>query len=215
MARATMVRVGNGVDPEGADPTADEPGERSTRQRILDIALELFTENGFDKTSLREIADRLGFTKAAIYYHFASKEDILMAIHLRLHEFGREALDSISRTDATPEVWAGLLDRWIDQMLENRALFLFHERNQAALEHLHKERHEADHEDLQVRFREALSNPAIDLEQRVRMASAFGAVMASLALAGDVFSDVPSDQLGRLLRDAVGDLLRIHGAPTG
>ncbi len=138
-----------------------------------------------------------------------------MAIPLRLHEFGREALDSISQTDATPEAWAGLLDRWIDQRLENRALFLFHERNQAALEHLHKERHEADHEDLQVRFREALSNPAIELEQGVRMASACGAVMASLALAGDVFSDVPSDQLGRLLRDAVGDLLHAHGAPTG
>ncbi len=206
------------MDPTaGQDPMAEDdlpavaPGERSTRERILDIALELFIENGFDKTSLREIADRLGFTKAAIYYHFASKEDILMAIHLRLHEFGREALDSIGQTDATPEVWAELLDRWIDQMLENRALFLFHERNQAALEHLHKERHEADHEDLQARFRQALSNPAIPLERRVRMASAFGAVMASLALAGDVFSEVPSEELGRLLRDAVGDLLGTNG----
>ncbi len=64
----------------------------STRERILDIALELFTEQGYDKTSLRQIAERLGFSKAAIYYHFASKEDILMALHMRLHEFGREAL---------------------------------------------------------------------------------------------------------------------------
>ena len=31
-------------------------------------------------------------TKAALYYHFASKDDILMALHMRLHEFGREAL---------------------------------------------------------------------------------------------------------------------------
>ncbi len=173
----------------------------------MDIALELFTENGFDKTSLREIADRLGFTKAAIYYHFASKEDILMAIHLRLHEFSREALEQIGQAEATPELWAMLLDRLIDRMLENRALFLFHERNQAALENLHKEHHEADHEDLQVRFREALSSESIPLEGRVRMASAFGAVMASLALAGDVFSDVPSDELGALLRTVVGELL--------
>ncbi len=52
-------------------------------------------DQGYDKTSLREIAERLGFSKAAIYYHFASKADILMALHMRLHEFGREALDAM------------------------------------------------------------------------------------------------------------------------
>ena len=65
---------------------------KSTRERILDVALDLFIEKGYDKTSLREIAEQLGFTKAALYYHFATKDDILMALHLRLHEFGREAL---------------------------------------------------------------------------------------------------------------------------
>jgi AcrR family transcriptional regulator len=64
------------------------PADSSTRERILDIALELFTEQGYERTSLRQIAERLGFSKAAIYYHFASKEDILMTLHLRLHEFG-------------------------------------------------------------------------------------------------------------------------------
>jgi len=44
-----------------------------TRQRILDVASELFVERGYDATSLREIAERLGVTKAALYYHFASK----------------------------------------------------------------------------------------------------------------------------------------------
>src|ERR1700744_816925 len=65
----------------------------STRERILDIALELFNENGYDKTSLREIADHLGVTKAALYYHFERKEDILLALHLRLHALGWKALD--------------------------------------------------------------------------------------------------------------------------
>jgi len=69
--------------------------ENTTRERILDIALELFTEQGYEKTSLRQIAERLGFSKAAIYYHFASKEDILIELHLRLHEFGRGALSGI------------------------------------------------------------------------------------------------------------------------
>ena len=65
----------------GAGPERDAS---STRERILDIALDLFIEQGFDKTSLRQIAEKLGFSKAALYYHFASKDDILMALHLRL-----------------------------------------------------------------------------------------------------------------------------------
>ena len=41
-----------------------------TRARIQRVALELFAEQGYDKTSLREIAERLDVTKAALYYHF-------------------------------------------------------------------------------------------------------------------------------------------------
>src|SRR5512132_449927 len=51
-----------------------------TRQRIQSVALELFAEQGYDKTSLREIAERLGVTKAALYYHFKSKEDIVTSL---------------------------------------------------------------------------------------------------------------------------------------
>jgi AcrR family transcriptional regulator len=51
-----------------------------TRQRIQRVALELFVERGYEKTSLREIAERLGVTKAALYYHFRTKEDILGGI---------------------------------------------------------------------------------------------------------------------------------------
>ena len=47
---------------------------------MLDAALELFAEHGFDGTSLQQIADRLGITKAAVYYHFHSKDDLLAAL---------------------------------------------------------------------------------------------------------------------------------------
>src|ERR1700753_1036299 len=47
------------------------------RTRIQRVALELFAEQGYEGTSLREIAERLGVTKAALYYHFKSKEDIV------------------------------------------------------------------------------------------------------------------------------------------
>ena len=50
---------------------------RDTRAQAQKVALELFAEQGYEKTSLREIAERLGVTKAALYYHFKSKEDIV------------------------------------------------------------------------------------------------------------------------------------------
>lgn len=57
-------------------------GERrgDTRERIRTVALELFAEHGYEKTSLREIAERLQVTKAALYYHFRTKEDIVNSL---------------------------------------------------------------------------------------------------------------------------------------
>jgi AcrR family transcriptional regulator len=59
-----------------ADPvTADD-----TRARVLEVALELFAEQGFAATSTRELSERLGFTKAALYYYFRTKDDLLTAL---------------------------------------------------------------------------------------------------------------------------------------
>jgi AcrR family transcriptional regulator len=49
----------------------------NTRERIQEVALALFTEKGYDKTSLREISEQLGVTKAALHYHFPSKDAIV------------------------------------------------------------------------------------------------------------------------------------------
>ena len=53
---------------------------KDMRDQILQVSLELFTKQGYDKTSLREIAERLEVSKAALYYHFTSKEEILRAL---------------------------------------------------------------------------------------------------------------------------------------
>jgi AcrR family transcriptional regulator len=179
----------------------------STRTRILDVALDLFVEKGFDGTSLREIAERLGLTKAAIYYHFASKDDILMALHMRLHEFGKEALKRMVGEPVTVQLWGSLLDEILGQMLAQRKIFLMHERNQAALEKLHGKEHDAEHDDIQNAFRRVLADPDVPVVDRVRMASAFGAVFAGLFMAGDAFAAVPDDELGELLRNVVHDVL--------
>lgn len=183
----------------------------STRERILDIALELFNEQGYDKTSLREIAERLQVTKAALYYHFERKEDILLQLHMRLHALGREVLERLGNLDAAPDksyAWAELIDQFIDQIVANRDLFLLHQRNHNAFEELeHSEHHKAEHEDLEARMRRFLADPSIPLAKRVRMACSFGAVAGALIGTGDVFADVEPEEIAALVRDAVHDLL--------
>lgn len=51
-----------------------------TRQRILDSALHLFAERGYAGTSIRDIAEELEVTKAAVHYHFPSKEQMVQAL---------------------------------------------------------------------------------------------------------------------------------------
>src|SRR2546426_7695741 len=51
-----------------------------TRERILEIARDLIGKRGYTSTSISQIADRLGTSKAALYYHFRSKEEILDAL---------------------------------------------------------------------------------------------------------------------------------------
>ena len=186
---------------------APTPEGKSTRERILDVALDLFIEKGYDKTSLREIAEQLGFTKAALYYHFANKEDILMALHMRLHSFGLDALVELGNQAPTLKVWAELLDRFVDQMIDNRKILLLHERNQAAFESLHREEHDAQHEDLQERFKTMLSDDRVDVADRVRMAISFGAVMSGIFFGSEAFDDVPTPLLSQLVRGAIKDLL--------
>ena len=50
---------------------------RSTKEKILDAALELFSTQGFEATSVSEIANEVGIRKASLYSHFASKQEIL------------------------------------------------------------------------------------------------------------------------------------------
>jgi AcrR family transcriptional regulator len=188
--------------------TALSPEATSTRERILDVALDLFTDKGFDGTSLREIAERLGVTKAALYYHFASKDDILLALHMRLHAFGKDALVKMTEDEPVSlQVWGALLDEVVGQMLAQRQIFLMHQRNQAALEKLHREEHDAEHEDLQTRFRKLLDDTRVPLRDRIRMAASFGAVFSTLFMAGDAFRDVPNQDMSELLHDVVHDVL--------
>ena len=93
---------------------------RDTRAEILAVASELFGEQGYEATSLREIAERLGITKAALYYHFPSKQDIARALLTPLIE----DFDTLMREvpGLLPDQPRTVLERYFDLCRRNRPL---------------------------------------------------------------------------------------------
>ncbi|MFI6867319.1 helix-turn-helix domain-containing protein [Nocardia sp. NPDC050406] len=74
--------------------------------------MELFSERGYEKTSLREIADRLGITKAAVYYHFRTKEDIVVSLSEDLHRGIDDIVTWAHSTPPTPARAQEILTRY-------------------------------------------------------------------------------------------------------
>jgi AcrR family transcriptional regulator len=170
---------------------AEEHGQpRDTRARIQAVAVELFTEQGYDKTSLREIAGRLDVTKAALYYHFKSKEDI---VHSLLDDyFGRvDALAAwASEQPRTPARRAEILRRYLDMVIDSQQVYRMMQQNQAALASLTSAKY---HGEL---FRkrtnaivELLAEPGADLHGRVRAAMAATGVSIAWMLFRDDVAD--------------------------
>jgi AcrR family transcriptional regulator len=96
-----------------------------TRAQIVDTAQRLFAELGYDATSLQMIADELGLTKAAVYYHFNAKSDLLHAI----------LLPGIERIEALVEVTATLRGRRarVECLVSGFVDFLVDHRHQAVM----------------------------------------------------------------------------------
>ncbi|WP_042366223.1 TetR/AcrR family transcriptional regulator [Streptacidiphilus neutrinimicus] len=107
-----------------------------TRERILDVALELFVEHGYEKTSLREIADRLGVTKAALYYHFRTKEDILAGIVARISEPIEQTIAWGQQQEYSPDVRDEILRRFAEGMADRQPILRFFHENQPAIREL-------------------------------------------------------------------------------
>jgi len=74
----------------------------SSRERLLEAAVTLFAERGFERASMRELASRSGMSLAGLYHHFASKEQLLYALQVDAFERLFESLRGMSG-DAAPE----------------------------------------------------------------------------------------------------------------
>jgi AcrR family transcriptional regulator len=109
-------------------------GERSaSAQRVLDAALELFAEHGFEGTSLQQIADRLHVTKAAVYYHFRSKDDLLAALVAPAFEELAGLLTQAEALSPGPGRRKLTLQSFVDYLLRHRSTAAWMSRDAAAM----------------------------------------------------------------------------------
>ncbi|QWF80374.1 TetR/AcrR family transcriptional regulator [Amycolatopsis sp. CA-230715] len=137
-----------------------------TRTKVLDAAIELFSETGYDKASIRALGERLGVTSAALYYHFRNKQEILTALAERVCA-DVEALADKADAESDLETRRRLvLDGYLAIVSEHRRVMAVLEASIATLRTL----------DVGARSARAMDRLAAQLgaEHRVRAVAALG-----------------------------------------
>ena len=78
----------------------------NTRERILEVSLELFAQSGYLGTSMSDIAKQLGITKGALYKHYRSKQEILDRIVERMNEMDYARAAEYEMPETEPDGFA-------------------------------------------------------------------------------------------------------------
>ncbi|GAA4671347.1 MULTISPECIES: TetR/AcrR family transcriptional regulator [Amycolatopsis] len=187
-------------------------GRRSdTRERIQQVALDLFVHQGYEKTSLREIAERLEVTKAALYYHFRTKEDIVASLLDDLAVSVDEVLEW-ARAQEDPAGTRQELIRRLAALIGGRygAVMRLWQENQPALKDFH------DRNPLVARMKELMTiitagerDPAALLRGRLALAAL---VMGN---APQMWEDTPVEEPGKVALEVALDLVSPRGRPAG
>jgi len=116
-------------------PRVSKAAEKERRDRIIAVARSEFLSKGFDKTTIKAITDRLNIAKGTFYYHFKSKEEVLVAVCEHLLE--NVKLKAICETTDRSVVWR--LKAAFRVMLDN-----FY-KNASLWRHIHREDNVALH----------------------------------------------------------------------
>lgn len=188
-----------------------QPRRGNTRQRIQDVAMELFADQGYDKTSLREIAERLDVTKAALYYHFKTKEDILNSLFEVLNRPVEELLAWGAEQPRTLETKQEVLVRYSDALTAAAPLFRFMQENQATVRDLrigHTMKHRV------MALVDLLKDEDAPLSDQVRCFTALMAMHAGVFALRDAEGD-PEEKREAALEVAVELVTRAHDHGTG
>lgn len=188
------------------DGTKQQRRRGDTRQRIQDVALELFAEQGYEKTSLREIAERLDVTKAALYYHFKSKEEILVGIFEDLSRPMEHLVEWAREQPHTLETKQEIIRRYSGALAGAAPLFRFMQENQATIREL---RIGDMFKTRMLGLRDSLIDPDADLVDQVRCVSALFTLHAGIFVLRDLEGD-PEEQRAAVLEVATDLVTQAH-----
>jgi AcrR family transcriptional regulator len=186
---------------------------RDTRARLRELALQLFAEQGYEKTSLREIAEHLGVTKAALYYYFKSKEDIVRSLVEDYMAEMDELIEWGKAQPRTPATKTEIVRRYLGIVAGGAEVFRMLQQNQAAVASLasEKERGALFRERLDALI-ELLTGPGATLRDQVRAASAVMSVnFGCLRYQNRVSSQ---EELEHALLDVAMELVGVAPADT-
>ena len=178
-----------------------------TSTRILAAALELFSEHGFEGTTLQQIADRLGVTKAALYYHFKSKDELLEALITPAVSDLDRLLDEHEGAPAAPARQRAFLEAYIDYLLRHRRLMVYISRDLAVLGRPAIAARAREHH---RRLERLLMGSELDFNGHVRVSVAFGGLQAAIVQ----HPDATPGELREALLDAASTLLRRRRSAT-
>src|SRR5579859_2470697 len=193
---------GSGGSP--ARTVTDARSRNDTRARIQQVAVELFTEHGYEGTSLREIAERLGVTKAALYYHFRSKEDIIESLVEDLHRQMDELIDWARSQPRTAQTRREILARYMDVVAERDQVFRMLHQNQAVLNTPATALQTLKRAPMQLA--EVIAGPDAPLRERVRAMMSLGAI----SIGWMTFADKTADrsELSEIIRGLASEFAR-------
>lgn len=97
------------------DAASRSPKGEQTRQAIVAAALDLFRERGYDRTTMRGIADAAGVSLGNAYYYFGSKEHLVQAFYDRVQEEHRAAAADVLAGETTfAGRLSGVLEAWVE-----------------------------------------------------------------------------------------------------
>ncbi|MCX5368869.1 TetR/AcrR family transcriptional regulator [Streptomyces sp. NBC_00080] len=178
----------------------------NTRQRIQDVALELFAEQGYEKTSLREIAERLEVTKAALYYHFKTKEEIIVGIFTDLTKPIEDLIEWGRSQPHTLDTKQELVRRYSRALSEATPLFRFMQENQATVRELQIG---DSFKDRMRGLRDIIIDPDAPLADQVRCVSAIFTLHAGMFFLQDLEGD-PEDKRAAVLEVAIDLVTQAH-----
>jgi AcrR family transcriptional regulator len=184
-----------------ASRAVTEGSAPDTRTRILESALTLFTEQGFTSTSLQQIADRLSVTKAALYYHFRSKDGLLEALVTPAVSDIESLLDKYADSARTPADRRHFMEDYLDYLIAHRRLLAFVVRDLASLAHPALS---AGSQRRQARVNAMLAGEHLGFNEQIRVALAFHGIGAVIAQN----PDADPERLREALLEAANSLLR-------